>query len=50
MQLADRISVMYRGKIVDILPAEQATKEGVGLLMAGIHSDDAASNADNTAA
>jgi simple sugar transport system ATP-binding protein len=50
MQLADRIAVMYRGKIVDILPAEQATKEGVGLLMAGIHPDDAASNADNTAA
>jgi len=37
MQLADRIAVMYRGKIVDILPAEQATKEGVGLLMAGVH-------------
>ncbi len=37
MQLADRIAVMYRGKIVDILPAEEATKEGVGLLMAGVH-------------
>jgi general nucleoside transport system ATP-binding protein len=35
-ELSDRIAVMYRGKIVDILPAEQATKEGVGLLMAGI--------------
>jgi simple sugar transport system ATP-binding protein len=39
MQLADRIAVMYRGKIIDILPAEKATKEGVGLLMAGIHPD-----------
>jgi general nucleoside transport system ATP-binding protein len=39
MQLSDRIAVMYRGKIVDILPADKATKEGVGLLMAGIHPD-----------
>ncbi|PWB54805.1 MAG: heme ABC transporter ATP-binding protein [Anaerolineales bacterium] len=39
MQLADRIAVMYRGKIIDIVPAEKATKEGVGLLMAGIHPD-----------
>ncbi len=39
MALADRIAVMYRGKIVDILPAEKATKEGVGLLMAGVQSD-----------
>jgi len=36
MALSDRIAVMYRGKIVDILPAAQATKEGVGLLMAGV--------------
>jgi simple sugar transport system ATP-binding protein len=36
MALADRIAVMYRGKIVDILPADQVTKEEVGLLMAGI--------------
>jgi hypothetical protein len=30
---------MYRGKIIDILPAETATKEQVGLLMAGIHPE-----------
>lgn len=36
MGLSDRIAVMYRGKIVDILPAEKATKEKVGLLMAGV--------------
>jgi len=34
--LADRIAVMYRGKIIDTLPSDKATKEGVGLLMAGI--------------
>jgi simple sugar transport system ATP-binding protein len=39
MQLSDRIAVMYRGKIVDILSAENATKEGVGLLMAGIRPE-----------
>jgi simple sugar transport system ATP-binding protein len=39
MQLSDRIAVMYRGKIIDILPAETATKEGVGLLMAGVHPE-----------
>jgi simple sugar transport system ATP-binding protein len=36
LQLADRIAVMYRGKIIDILPGEEATKEQLGLLMAGI--------------
>ena len=37
MQLSDRIAVMFRGKIVDVLSAAEATKEGVGLLMAGVH-------------
>jgi general nucleoside transport system ATP-binding protein len=37
MQLSDRIAVMFRGKIVDVLSAADATKEGVGLLMAGVH-------------
>ena len=39
IELADRIAVMYRGKIVDILPSKKATKEHVGLLMAGITQD-----------
>jgi len=38
MGLADRIAVMFRGKIIDILPAREASKEDVGLLMAGIKS------------
>ena len=36
MQLSDRIAVMYRGQIVDILDIEDASKERIGLLMAGI--------------
>jgi simple sugar transport system ATP-binding protein len=39
MNLADRIAVMYRGKIVDILPAQAVTKEQVGLLMAGVRPE-----------
>jgi simple sugar transport system ATP-binding protein len=41
MGLADRIAVMYRGKVIAILPAKGATKEGVGLLMAGIQPETA---------
>jgi ABC-type uncharacterized transport system ATPase subunit len=41
MQLSDRIAVMYRGRIVDILKADQVTKEQVGLLMAGVSPEDA---------
>ncbi len=39
MQLADRIAVMYRGKILAIVDAEIVTKEELGLLMAGIEID-----------
>ena len=42
IELSDRIAVMYRGNIVDVLPAKQATKEQIGLLMAGITQDQAA--------
>ena len=38
--LSDRIAVMYRGQIVDILPAVEATKEHLGLLMAGVKPQD----------
>lgn len=41
LQLADRIAVMYRGKIIATVSAEEATKEGIGLLMAGIVSEEA---------
>ena len=39
MGLSDRIAVMYGGKIMDILPADQVTKEELGLLMAGATMD-----------
>jgi general nucleoside transport system ATP-binding protein len=38
-ELSDRIAVMYRGKIMDIVNTDQTTKEAVGLLMAGIKSE-----------
>jgi ABC-type uncharacterized transport system ATPase subunit len=40
MGLADRIAVMFEGRIVDIVPADQVTKEEVGLLMAGIKKEE----------
>lgn len=33
--LADRVAVMYEGRIVQVLPIAEATRERVGLLMAG---------------
>jgi ABC-type uncharacterized transport system ATPase subunit len=39
MALADRIVVMYRGRIVDVLSAAEATREEIGLGMAGITRD-----------
>jgi simple sugar transport system ATP-binding protein len=42
--LSDRIAVMYRGEIVETLSAAQATKEGLGLLMAGVKGDQVAAH------
>jgi ABC-type uncharacterized transport system ATPase subunit len=39
MSLSDRIAVMYKGRIIDTVDAETATKETLGLLMAGIHPE-----------
>jgi simple sugar transport system ATP-binding protein len=41
MELSDRIAVVFRGKIVDIVDAEKATREQIGLLMAGVTSEKA---------
>ena len=42
MALSDRIAVMYKGEIVDIVPRNRATREGLGLLMTGAHSEEPA--------
>lgn len=36
MALSDRIAVMYKGEIIGIVPRADATREGLGLLMAGV--------------
>jgi general nucleoside transport system ATP-binding protein len=39
LALADRIAVMFKGNIIATIPAAEATREGIGLLMAGITSE-----------
>ncbi|MBN1302839.1 MAG: ABC transporter ATP-binding protein [Anaerolineales bacterium] len=41
MALSDRIAVMYRGEIVTVVDAGQATREKLGLWMAGLHPGNA---------
>ncbi len=36
LALSDRIAVMYKGQILDIVPARGTNKKHLGLLMAGI--------------
>jgi len=38
--LSDRIAVIYEGKIMDIIDRDDATREKVGLLMAGVQTDE----------
>ena len=40
MALSDRIAVMFHGQISAILPRSQATREKIGLLMAGVSAED----------
>ncbi len=40
MALSDRIAVMYKGEILDIVPREEATRESIGLLMMGVKRDE----------
>jgi len=40
MALSDRIAVMFHGQISAILPRSQATREKIGLLMAGVSAAD----------
>lgn len=45
MALADRILVMFKGKIAGSLPAREATQEKIGLLMTGVLNDEKEGNA-----
>jgi ABC-type uncharacterized transport system ATPase subunit len=40
MALSDRIAVIYEGNIIDILDRSAATREQIGLLMAGVRPED----------
>jgi simple sugar transport system ATP-binding protein len=40
LALSDRIAVIYEGQIMDILPRSAATREQLGLLMAGVRASE----------
>ncbi len=42
LALADRVAVMYRGKMTKVMPASEATEESLGEYMMGTRSDSAA--------
>jgi simple sugar transport system ATP-binding protein len=48
MSLSDRIVVMYRGQIMADMPAVNATREQLGLLMAGIRDGESPASAPET--
>jgi simple sugar transport system ATP-binding protein len=50
MALSDRIVVMYKGEVIGIVPRAGATREQLGLLMAGVHGADGAQPAAEQAA
>ncbi len=43
LALSDRIAILYEGQVMDIVPRAQATPEKLGLLMAGIRSEESLS-------
>ena len=45
--LADRVAVMYRGRIVGIVPPD-TSREVLGLMMAGVPTDEALASASVT--
>ena len=42
LALADRVAVMYRGKLTKVMPVEQADEETLGEFMTGTRSESAA--------
>jgi simple sugar transport system ATP-binding protein len=49
LSLSDRVAVMYKGRILAVLPIEEATRERVGLLMAGIQDTSSPAKAEQPA-
>ncbi len=47
--LSDRIAVMYEGRIMGIVDPSTTTREQVGLMMAGVSSEEAGATEDNEA-
>ena len=39
LSLADRVAVIYEGRIQAVMPVAEATRERIGLLMAGADPD-----------
>jgi simple sugar transport system ATP-binding protein len=50
LALSDRIAVMYKGRIMDIVDANKVSKEHLGLLMAGIHPSETAAAQSSSSA
>jgi simple sugar transport system ATP-binding protein len=46
MALSDRIAVIYRGAIVAEMPVAEATREGLGMMMAGVTAQSLATRGD----
>jgi simple sugar transport system ATP-binding protein len=42
LKLSNRIVVLYEGEIMGVLPSQQADRQQLGLLMAGMHLGDGA--------
>jgi simple sugar transport system ATP-binding protein len=40
MSLSDRIAVLYQGQIIETVSASEASREELGLLMAGVHEEE----------
>jgi simple sugar transport system ATP-binding protein len=50
MSVADRIAVMFEGRVIGVLPADQADRETLGLMMAGIEVAEARAPGDRVGA
>lgn len=49
LSLSDQVAVMFAGKIIDVLPIDEADRNRVGLLMAGVKDETSAQVAESDA-